>query len=219
METASTQTLTQLLQRFLEQKFTGCITCADHVRTQQLWIVRGELVHAATNEGVIGWDAISGAKQVNQQILAVEADELPPQRSIRLGTARLLDALTHVPDNQAHDRMNVPLPFHERLQNKFKEVQKRVNGLKSFETHEEQANNEVAKPVEETDVEPARGAAPSERIIVEVTPRGAKWLHQSHGQELTISGDNNVTTSDLIWAGEELRREFNRLSKETPDNE
>lgn len=219
MESSTEMKLSRILQSYLELGFTGSIFCARREHALQIWFVRGELVHATTNDGAIGWDALAGAKQQDLHVISLVPDELPPQRSIRISTVRLLEALTHVQSSSARDRMTIPLPFHERLQSKFREVQRRVNGLKTFESHEGKTANQSSTwtvALGEKQVSPADA---SERIIIEVNPRGAKWLHHAHGQELLISGDNNVTTTDILWAGEELRREFNRLNKEAPENE
>lgn len=219
MKSSGKQSLVQLLQTFLKQMVTGCAKCSDQGRTLQLWLVRGETVHASNNQGATGWDALAWANDLSLHVTVLDTDELPPQRTIRVSTQRLITALEHVQSNGERRRLSVPVPFHERLQNKFREVQKRVNGLHSLETHEEVRSSLLECP---TDDHGAIGNAPiasGERIIVEVNPRGAKWLHQIGGQEISINGDNHVTTSDLMWAGEELRREFNRLYKEARPDE
>jgi len=206
--------LREIGQKLSEEKFSGSVTCADLDVTVKLWFVRGEIVHASSPDGSVGWEALTGAMRLRLEIRSVEPDALPPERSIRVSSSRLLDALGHSEHQHHREEIYVPVPFHARLQNKFSEIQRRISGLRSLETQESAAPHRA-----ETSSRPVDSQLSGDRVIIEVSPRGAQWQHHSHGQELTINADNTVSTSDLMWAGEEMRKELHRLNKELPGNE
>ncbi|MBK6767050.1 MAG: DUF4388 domain-containing protein [bacterium] len=210
------QSIHEIGRRLCAEHYSGTVTCTGADRELHLWFVRGEIVHAAAKDGAIGWEALAGVKNLQLEVAALESGVLPPERSIRVATDRLLEALSHSGAVGSRNGVHVPLPFHARLQNKFAEIQRRVKGLRALEAHESLTSADHPAPAAN---DAGQDQSVGDRVIIEVSPRGAQWQHQSHGQELKISADGSVSTSDLMWAGEEMRREFNRLNKEMPPNE
>lgn len=218
MEIATNSTLLDVMESCRVRRFSGAVQFRTAELLLKIWFVRGSLAHAMNSAGESGWTALESLKaEVN---LAVQelADELPPQRTIRVDTFRLIKAMKSSFKSKRPAPMHVPMPLHARLQQKFNELSQKVTGLKSFETVnlDAQLSSNQGKSHDFTGKNDASSA---DRTIMERDPRGAKWIHRTANHQLTVQGDESITTTELMWVGSELWRELDRLRQRTLDNE
>ncbi|MBK6909757.1 MAG: hypothetical protein IPH10_02300 [bacterium] len=198
MESHNESNLLETLERYRVRRFTGKISVENELTTADIWFVRGNLTHVENRNGETGWKALEGLKGGTLSCAEL-MDALPPQRSIRVETGRLLKAMRSSAGAQREAALRVPVPLHLRLQTKFMELRNRISGLRAFELSRAKHERESS-----------RGSG--ERLILERDPRGCRWTHRNSQNELTVRGDESTTTTELMLAGEEMWREFERLN-------
>jgi len=203
MESLRENTLLEALERYRVRRFTGRLTIENEYDGVAVWFVRGNLTHVENRSGETGWKALEAVK--GGLVKCAELmDDLPPQRSIRVETGRLLKAMRASTAIRSEPRMHVPVPLHLRLQSKFTELRGRFSGLRAYEVGKRDATSCAGHESDGQD----------ERVILERDPRGCTWTHLRAATVLTVRGDENAVTSDVISAGEELWRELEKLSQE-----
>lgn len=212
MSTKRTATLLDVLERCRVKRFTGRVSLDSISDELSVWFVRGSLTHAETSTGETGWKALESVKSALTVTARELAGELPPQRTIRVETVRLINAMRSFQKVKPAVVMHVPVPFHARLRIKFAELQKKVSGLQSFETTRR-------SDVDGVETQAPHGDLDQRRTIVEKDPRGSRWTYCFGSERLVVTGDESVSTTELMWAGAELQREMDRLRKSAVENE
>lgn len=205
--------LLEILEKQRVNRFTGSMTVSNAKSSLQVWFVRGNLAHAENSSGDRGWKALEGAKSSVIADIDLSSGDLPPERTIRVDTARLLRAMNVSGERHSRQEMQVPIPLHSRLQQKFNELRHKSSGLKSFESSRRVLGSGEVR---------GNGIRPEcheERIIIERDPRGAKWVHQKGDKQLAVCSDDSVSTSELMWVGEELWREYLLLNQPAKFND
>lgn len=217
MESEGAGSLFSVLERCRTNRFSGLIHVYSEERALSVWFVRGNLAHADNPEGETGWKALESLKGLRPLTVHEVADELPPQRTIRVETVRLLRAMRLFENEKKVSKMHVPVPFHLRLQKKFDELKHKVTGLQSFEIRRLMESGALIDVQGGGEKQPANSNVES-RTIVEKDPRGARWTQQYGNRQLRVIADESISTTELMWAGNELWNEFEKLNG-FPENE
>ncbi len=197
------------IEQCRSRHYSGSVTLELNDSSLTLWFVRGNLAHAECSNGDVGWKALETAKSVTISTVQKREGELPPERTIRVDTSRLLKAMVSTQIVALQRPMQVPIPLHSRLQQKFSELKHRITGLKSFETIRSSAALEGVGSI-------TNG---TERTILEKDPRGSKWTHLSDEKQLVLRGDETITTTELMWAGAELWKELDSANRRETEND
>jgi hypothetical protein len=214
----TTGNLFNILERCRTSRYSGMIHVHADERELSVWFVRGNLAHAENPEGETGWKALESLKG-RQPISVTElADELPPQRTIRVDTVRLLRAMKVFEAEKKSAKMHVPVPFHVRLQKKFTELKQKVSGLQSFEIRRLMESGTLSDSAQTGERESGVGPGDS-RTIIEKDPRGSRWTQQYGNRQLRIIGDESLSTTELMWVGSELWQELEKLKGSASDDE
>lgn len=210
MEQCEKVSMLNVIENCRVNRYSGMIKFEIGSEQLSLWFVRGNLAHAGSSNGGVGWKALEAAKSESVVSVFKSDGELPPERTIRVDTMRLLKAMKSSLPTHAPRAMHVPVPLHARLQQKFMELKHRVAGLKSFETI--QAASRIIE-------RPSGVESNLERTILEKDPRGAKWTHLAGEMQLVLRGDENISTSEIMWAGSELWKEIDKANRRATENE
>lgn len=209
MDKVDNDSLLSVIENCRIRRFSGSVIFEFNNSSLTLWFVRGNLAHAECSNGDTGWKALEAGKSVSVSTVEKREGELPPERTIRVETSRLLKAMIATQCISTQRAMYVPIPLHSRLQQKFSELRHRISGLKSFETMQTPATLDGD----------SRNINSTDRTILEKDPRGSKWTHLSKDKQIVLRGDETVTTTELLWAGAELWKELNSASRRTNENE
>lgn len=208
------RSLLDLLKAYGGSNYSGQTTCESKRGQLILWFVRGHLVHAHSQSAGDGWDALKTAATEAIEVTAESPESLPPERSIRVSLSRLIKSLEEEHRSVNHDRMYIPIPLHAQLLLKFKELQKRVRGLSDIQAYSIAGSDDGLECRSNAD---KSGSESSERILIELGPRGATWTHYANGEEVSLKGDSTLTTSELMRAGEELISELRVMRQRGAD--
>lgn len=207
-------TLLDIMEQCRVRRYSGAVNVKCEHNALMIWFVRGNLTHAETRDGLSGWKALE-ALNVEPRLAPQEMpDELPPQRTIRVETSRLIRAMKLSQRARAIPAMSVPVPFHARLQLKFQELKHRITGLQSYE-----AIGVAAQSDSSSSGGPASTSDSKERTIVEKDPRGSRWVHQDQNRKLILKADDSISTAEIMWAGAELWKELDRLNRNITNHE
>ncbi|MBL0061089.1 MAG: hypothetical protein IPP40_06265 [bacterium] len=209
MDLIENGSLLSVIENCRTRHYSGSVALELGDSALTVWFVRGNLAHAECSNGDIGWKALEVTKSVLVTAVKKCEGELPPERTIRVDTSRLLKAMNATQGVSTQRAMHVPVPLHSRLQQKFSELKHRISGLKNFETMQSSATSESGAKV-------ANGV---ERTILEKDPRGSKWTHLSDEKQLVLRGDETITTTELMWAGAELWKELDSANRRAIENE
>lgn len=212
MRTSAQPSLLDIVGQKSNGNYTGALTVYDGQSAIQLWFVRGNLAHATSSTGETGWKALEGSCGSISEIVEESEGTLPPERSIRVDTGKLLKAVRSVVGSRSIQRMYVPVPLHSRLQAKFAALRKKSSGLRSYET-----GLSPHDPRQTPDISESEGTR--DRIVVERDPMGSTYIHKLGVQQLIVRGDENITTAELMWAGNELWKELLTEAQGRTENE
>ena len=210
MEQIENCSLLEAIEHCRTRSYSGAISFELDESSLTLWFVRGNLAHAERSNGDVGWKAIEATSSNTIATIHRNDGELPPERTIRVDTSRLLKAMTSTQSGSPQRAMRVPVPLHARLQQKFSELRLRITGLKSFET--------MQTPVG-VNAEGEGSNENSDRTILERDPRGSKWSHVTGDRRLVLRGDETITTAELMWAGSELWKELDSANRKATEDE
>ncbi|MCB1058650.1 MAG: DUF4388 domain-containing protein [Calditrichaeota bacterium] len=211
-------TLITTLDRCRTSRYSGLVCLRSDTQELLVWFVRGNLAHAENPDGETGWKALESLKGHTLLEFSEEPDALPPQRTIRVDTVRLLRAMRISGADKKSASMHVPVPLHLRLQKKFGELKQKVTGLQSFEMRKLMESGVLSNSNESKESDGGRVSSEA-RTMVEKDPRGARWTQQYGNRQLRIIADETISTTELMWAGSELWHELERLNTSTSRNE
>jgi hypothetical protein len=193
--------------------FSGRMEFSGDQLSLRVWMVRGEIAHAQCGTGISGWQAIetSASRRVSSHFMV--EDELPPARTVRLETASLVRALKHFEGAPVTPGPYSPVPLHTRLEERYSSLKCRMSGLVGFEAHVKSIA-ECAEQNFEALAEVPRDPEDGDRVIIEQTPRQSRWEFRHRDRRLVLIGEAGLMTGDLLWAGEQLRKELLQIEQE-----
>lgn len=196
--------------------FSGRVEFSGDGLNLRVWMVRGEIAHAQCESGLSGWQAIetSASRRVSSHFKVEH--ELPPARTVRLETASLVRALKHFESAPASPELFSPVPLHVRLEERYSSLKNRMSGLVGFEAHVKNIQK-LSEEKHEAQMAELEDSAEGDRVIIEQTPRQSRWEFRHRDRRLVLIGEAGLMTGDLLWAGEQLRKELLQIEQEEGD--
>lgn len=207
-------TMREILGEQQRVGFSGRLEFSGDGTTLRVWMVRGEIAHAQSESGLTGWQAIeaSASRKLSSHFLVEQ--ELPPARTVRLETASLIRALKHFEAAPSSPELYSPMPLHVRLEERYSALKSRMSGLVGFEAHIKRIVERVEQKEVNASEDTTQGSGDGDRVIIEQTPRQSRWEFRHRDRRLVLIGEAGLMTGDLLWAGEQLRKELLRIEQE-----
>jgi hypothetical protein len=220
---AITPTILSVLETLYTDRWSGVLRIRSGAKIGAVWLIKGQVVHCLQIEGKQRRDGISALEDLlhwPQVAYILEADVLPPARSIRLPMAEIMSALLRrtQPESQRDEVLPRTAVPQVNLDEIYESLRLRVPGLEAISvmngvelertTLRDTANqNWLDRQLQMHLFNPSHDP---EKLYLQDDDHALLIMKHGH-LSAVLMARNGTAPEALFWAGEEARKRIKQV--------